>query len=160
VSTVIYELDELQECCDKWVRILKLNNWDIMLSIERGKNFDDMDNCGEVVHIMTLGVAVIKILHPDDWPDDCAWEYDMEKTLVHELLHLHFVSFEPQDKDSLNYTMWERTIETLAKILVDLERAGDTEIHFELDPNLTEELSKEPKLMEYDNLCKKKGKSS
>ncbi len=145
MEPVIFNQEELEEACYKWQQILRLENWDIVLSIERAKNFADLDNQGEIEYRLELGAAAIRILHPDDWPDNTQWVYDMEKTLVHELLHLHFSFFEPEDKKSLNYTLWERTIETLARIIVDLERSG-TEIQFALlDEDETKEKTKSSK---------------
>ncbi len=49
--------------------------------------------------------------------------YDLEETLVHELLHLTCAPFEPEH-GSLAHTLMEQTIDMLAKTLVRLKRGG------------------------------------
>lgn len=70
-----------------------------------------------------LNRAVIKILDPSDYPQT-PFEQDMEISLVHELLHLHFALFEPKTDDSLEFLIMESTIEQLANILVEMKRTS------------------------------------
>lgn len=50
-----------------------------------------LDGCnGECEWQLKTKIATIRILDPIDYPENLIIEQDMEKTLVHELLHLHF----------------------------------------------------------------------
>lgn len=50
------------------------------------------------------------------------WEYDMEQTLVHELLHIRFEPFTPKS-GTLQYDLWEQTVDVLASSLVAAYRS-------------------------------------
>ena len=139
MSAMICTQEELEELCKQWTKILHLENWDIKLFICHEKDFTGHDNQGEIDYIMENGDASIKILHPDSYPNS-PFEYDMEKTLVHELLHLHFAPFRPEDESSLNFVLWERAIETMARIMVDLDRQSEPVIEFTLDEEVEEEI--------------------
>lgn len=67
--------------------------------------------------------SVIHIIDPFDYPRNTMFAQDMEQTLVHELLHLHFAPFEP-DGEGLASCMMEQTIELLAGILVGQQRTN------------------------------------
>ena len=113
---------KLQKIMRKWKKILRLNMWDISISFERQSNFssDSLDTAvGEINYLIESGSAIIKILDPVDWPDS-PFDNDIEKVVVHELLHLHFAVFEPKGK--VKRANWELIIETLAKTMVDLRR--------------------------------------
>jgi hypothetical protein len=114
--------EELQQKLVYWQKKLKLDNWEVVAKIVRGRNLSDSNNSGEVDYYMTTGYAIISLLDPLDYPDDAEWPYDMEKVLVHELCHLHGCYFRPEDEETLNFAEWERANETFARILVDMDR--------------------------------------
>ena len=106
--------------CQKWQDILKLNNWDIVIKLGRQDELSEPDREGEVFINIAKGEALIHLLDPDiqyDFP----FPYDMEKVLVHELLHLSCATFEPEE-DPLRHDLWERMIEQTAKTLVEFQR--------------------------------------
>lgn len=116
----ILTIQELEEACAYWQNRLRLNSWDISIGICRQSDFNNKDAQGEVDYEIAAGTAIIRILDSLDFPDS-PFNQDMEVTLVHELLHLHFSAFEPED-GTLASTLMERTIERLAKTLVGLKR--------------------------------------
>ena len=125
LDEVIYETkEELLPVLRKWKKILKLNNWEILAEIVREDCMDNRGDAGEVNYYMETGYAEIKLLDQVDWASK--QPHDMEKDLVHELLHLHFAPFRPEDGESLQFIMWERAVETLARILVKERRRGDS----------------------------------
>lgn len=115
--------DELKKLCAFWQNQLKLNNWRIAIGIERKTAFNNSQSTGEIDYVLPLRQAIIKILDPLDYPNS-PFEQDMEISLVHELLHLHFALFEPKSDDSLEFLIMESTIEQLANILVEMKRAN------------------------------------
>lgn len=71
----------------------------------------------------THKTAVIKLLDPEDYDEDFFDEpQDHERSLVHELLHLHTTYFEPGQDDDLKDTMHEQAICLIADGLVRLKR--------------------------------------
>lgn len=119
----IFTEDELKKLCSFWQNQLKLNNWRIAIGIERKTVFNNSQSTGEIDYVLPLRQAIIKILDPLDYPNS-PFEQDMEISLVHELLHLHFALFEPKSDDSLEFLIMESTIEQLANILVEMKRTN------------------------------------
>lgn len=106
--------------CQKWQDILKLNDWDIVVEVGRPDELSEPDREGEAFINLAKGEALIRLLDPNamyDFP----FPYDMEKVLVHELLHLSCASFEPEE-DPLRHDLWERMIEQTAKTMVEFQR--------------------------------------
>ena len=120
----LFKLDHLEELLEEWKSILHLEQWDIVLRRSRQKDFLEEDSQGEVTFNSVECQAIIRILDPVDWADT-PFKQDMEETLVHELLHLIYVDFEPEDQNSLQYTLWHRSIDSTARVLVSLKRKGE-----------------------------------
>ena len=117
---VILTEPQLKDLCKEWRNILRLNQWFINVRLCKQKCFIN-DNCdGEVEKVLASSKATIKILASEDYKDN--YPQDMEKILVHELLHLAFDTFEPNGE--LKYALMEGVIERLAIVLVDLKRGN------------------------------------
>ena len=112
--------EKLDALCVEWQSILHLQAWDIVVKICRSGEFEDKDCVGENLWDLRVCKSFIRILDPIDYKSS-SWGYDMEVCLVHELLHLHFMSFQPKD-DGLEHDFMESVIERLASVLVDLKR--------------------------------------
>jgi hypothetical protein len=67
--------------------------------------------------------AVIRILKADDYESSVSIPQDMERSVVHELLHLHFATVSP-DEHPLAQIAQEQAINAIAQTLVDLKRGG------------------------------------
>ena len=119
--TCIDNIQSLQKCCAEWQHILRLDHWDIYVGIQRKTAFEHDEAQGEISYNYATGDAIIKILDPIDWPTTCV-NQDMEKTLVHELLHLQFAPCEPPESDHLQCLLWERSIESTAIAMIRLKR--------------------------------------
>jgi hypothetical protein len=63
---------------------------------------------------------VIAILDEADHDPNTVWPFDLEKTLVHELLHLHFETNGAISNEQ--YVALEQGVDILAGALVELER--------------------------------------
>lgn len=120
----LFNPDRLEELLEEWKSILHLGQWDIELRRSRQVDFLEGDNQGEITFNRVECQAIIRILDPIDWVDT-PFKQDMEKTLVHELLHLIYADFEPEDSNSLQYTLWHRSIDSMARALVSLKRKGE-----------------------------------
>ena len=117
----IYTEEQVKELCTEWQERLKLNRWDIDIKICHSSKFNNEGSEGEVNYVLSSGQAIIHILDPEDYPDS-PFPQDMERTIVHELLHLQFASFTVKDRESLEFDMMENTVELIAQTLVDLKR--------------------------------------
>lgn len=120
----LFNPDRLEELLEEWKSILHLGQWDIELRRSRQVDFLEGDNQGEITFNRVECQAIVRILDPIDWVDT-PFKQDMEKTLVHELLHLIYADFEPEDSNSLQYTLWHRSIDSMARVLVSLKRKGE-----------------------------------
>ena len=104
-----------QECCRQWQQLLKLQDWDVSVTIE---SLDNEDIEGDVTWVLEKKFADIRLTseHPD-----AMRPYDMEQTLVHDLLHLHFAPFDAKSK-TVKAIAQEQTINAIASALVNLKR--------------------------------------
>lgn len=117
----IFTEEELIKLCREWQEHLRIEYWSVALRIARARDFSLANSQGECNWTITTAMATIKILDPLDYPES-PFKQDMEKTLVHELLHLHFCAFDGTAAGSMEEKMLERTIDHLARALVKLKR--------------------------------------
>lgn len=112
-------LKSIYELTEKWQKCLRLQDWDIVVKIKR---MEDMPkNLGECVSSLTKKQAIISLLEPNDTSNG-DFPYDMEETLVHELLHIHFI--EADDENGCCPDGVEQAIEEVARALIKLDRKG------------------------------------
>lgn len=116
----------VDDLCQKWQALLRLRDWDIHVELFSAREFEECDRQGEVVYDISTGQAIIHLLDVDARLDT-PFPYDLEKVLVHELLHLHFAIFEPEQEDRLRHDLWERTVERMARTMLLLYRQRNTE---------------------------------
>lgn len=116
MKEIIYTLEHLKDKCAEWQSILRLQDWDIEISIVRQRGMGSRTSMGECEYNEQRKIAFIRILDPIDYED--LLPLDMEWTLVHELLHLHFAPIWDDDKES----EMETTINLLAAALVRMYR--------------------------------------
>lgn len=124
MSAVILTEDELRAKCAEWQKILRLQDWIVNVSIYRERDMNNKGCCGEVEWTLEKRMASIRILDPVDYPDGTMEEQDMERTLVHELLHLHLAPFQPDREDELRYCALEQAIDAISRGLVQLKRSN------------------------------------
>ena len=73
----------------------------------------------EVTYKHTKRMAIINLLDPIDY-GEYLWEQNHEISLVHELLHLHFIGFEAESGTAEDDAQ-EMTIDVISKSLVFLK---------------------------------------
>ena len=103
-----------------WRDALGLSDWTLDVCYSR---FYAMDNAYGRTTIKTcLKYAAVQ-LKPSLDAEDFDANFDIEQTLVHELLHIKLWHHGHPDFESLEGTMAEQTIDTLAWSLVNLRRS-------------------------------------
>lgn len=103
-----------------WIKLLHLEDWDIVCKTKRRTELD-LDGQGEVKYNFVGKQALISILDEVDW-DNEYFKQDVEKTLVHELLHLKFDEI-PVKKGFENKQ--HQLLNDMAVCLVNARRMGE-----------------------------------
>lgn len=88
---------QLQDLCYEWQKRLRLLDWNIQVGFKR---FHEMpEDAGQVLVNEQHKAATIHILNESDTAHlkGTGADYSVEHTLVHELLHLHMIRFEPKE---------------------------------------------------------------
>ncbi len=112
--------EELQEKLIEWQKRLRLQDWIIKAGIKRNRDMKDKSQ-GQCQWTITSKLASIFILDHLDYPPDSMLEQDMEQTLVHELIHLHFAPFD-DESDTPKEVAIEQAVDCIAYGLVQLHR--------------------------------------
>lgn len=112
-------LENPQQSCLEWQRILKLQDWDVSIKVVPHREAEDA--WGNVHWNFQEKIADIKLLNPADQSGGMR-PYCMEETLVHELLHLHFAPFNA-NSGTPEQLAQEQAINAIAHALVKLKNA-------------------------------------
>ena len=116
--------DELDQLLVYWMDMLNMQGWEIYAT------FKDKETMGRNLGISRTEEvkkqALIIILRHDMYIDS-NYKWDMEQTLVHELLHAYYGVFDTYgDVDSNETAEWNQfhqNIDSMAKTLVRLKRS-------------------------------------
>lgn len=118
-----------EKLLEEWQERLGLQDWAIILRYNCKKEDLECENAvGETYWETTNKCARICIISKEEYGNDLMLEYDFEKTLVHELLHIKFALI---DKDLNTYEgvvaeqARHQLIDDLARALVMAKR-GET----------------------------------
>lgn len=115
--------EQLREKCAEWQRILRLQDWDVRTSIVRASGMK-MEDCNAEISVnVQHRLATVRILDPIDYGDDNLNPQDMERHLVHELLHIHLWSFTENLQGPLADAE-EQALNMIANALIGLYRRG------------------------------------
>lgn len=117
-ETVILTLDELQALCHEWQEVLGLRDWDIDVVFWRG--YDMGKNQGHVSWNFAARQTRVSLLDPGDYPKDVIRPYDMERTLVHELLHVVFTQVD--GTKGITGLLFEQGLDAVVAGLMTLKR--------------------------------------
>ena len=110
---------------NEWVERLGLQNWRIKLKINQDEEQMRENTAGNVDFIEEIRCAVIKIISESDYPKDSVLEYDFERILVHELLHIKFTLFDNTrwlDETNMPDRHLHQLIDDMARALVCAKR--------------------------------------
>lgn len=112
----------LQTICTYWQKRLRLQDWDIKIKYERFRRMQNSTGqipWGQIQMNQEYRSARILILHPSDNEQARG---DIEETVVHELLHIHFSEVRPQAIKPGDDIAEERVINALAQALITLHK--------------------------------------
>lgn len=117
---------QVRRLLQKWAGRLKLADWEIMVTVVPKSELPE-NKSGLCSSVLTKKAAHVKILHPDDADPNWINAYDMELTLVHELVHLHVAPwallYESGDHSEI---LLEQAVHTLSTSLVEADRRSGT----------------------------------
>jgi hypothetical protein len=119
-EAVVLTEEELRAKCAEWQKLLGLQDWVVTLKMKRAH--DMPEDCGGTCdHMDSKRVAIVSILDPVDYPPNAWIPHDMERDLVHELLHIHLEHWKTE-RESLEDFSKERAVHALSEALVNLRR--------------------------------------
>jgi hypothetical protein len=121
MEEVILTEEQLQERLQEWQKRLRLQDWIITAKIKRARELMD-ETQATVSWQLAKKMAMISIMDPIDYPPDSMEPQDMENSLVHELLHLHFAPLNQNDDDERYHIGEEQAIESIASGLINAAR--------------------------------------
>jgi len=107
----------------EWQRVLRLQDWCLKIEAMREKDMEFQGCHGLCNYSPTLKNATITVRDSIDFRDGAGYPEDVEATIVHELLHLHFSPF--YVTKGLVNTFQEQAIEVIAQSLVGLKRRSE-----------------------------------
>jgi hypothetical protein len=115
---VILTQKQAETKCLEWQKILGIQDWAVIVSILRHDNMPIHDTAGSMTIRKLKNIGNMALLDPIDHVN-LAVPIDMEKTVVHELLHL---VLSPLKIDDAQNDEEEVVIEKLSSALVALKR--------------------------------------
>lgn len=110
----------LRGLCSEWQERLRLQDWDIFTEICRARDLPSGVAGHNKIDLLKKK-SVIAVLAEADHDPNSAWPYDVEKTLVHELLHLHFET--NCEITEAQHVAFEQGIDILSRVLVNMKRS-------------------------------------
>ena len=118
------EQESAEMLCRKWQRVLRLQDWDVFITVKRRADMleDYQDAYGYCIPNLQSKQAVIVIRSEIDH-DDAPLPYDAEQVIIHELLHLFTADFSCfESPGSLEYIGMEQMVEILSWAFIKLDR--------------------------------------
>lgn len=126
MSHCIYDQATLEARCAYWQKRLRLQDWEIDVTLQRQREFANEDAIGWVLPFDEQKKARIRLLDSVDWPEGNSGftpHLDHEYTLVHELLHIHFWKGANESEDNPQaHLVDELGVFLVAHTLVQLDR--------------------------------------
>ena len=121
-----HAFEELQALCAVWQERLRLQDWDVTVSLKRHREMSLRDSHACCEWQLLKRRALIQIEAPEDALQANDWAHsatDHELSLVHELLHLHFAPFSAKTGTAKD-TAQELAIHRISLALVAAYRVG------------------------------------
>ena len=120
-KAIIHTQEELERLCEYWKRRIGLADWEFAIRIKRAEDMIS-ESQGDCHWKLAIRQAVIQIIDPVDYSKHNMGEQDMERSLVHEMLHPLFGPVDKEENSRLEDIMLEQAIESIAKALVKFRR--------------------------------------
>ena len=117
--------DELPEVVADWQERLHLGHWQIAVRYSKAKVLKNKakqpcDGCIEIVEERLA--AAVDILQPGRYPKGATVSQDVERTIIHELLHIWIRPFEPEEGYHREHIAMEQAIDALSRSLLHAKR--------------------------------------
>jgi len=110
---------DLDALLAEWQPALRLQHWTITIQYTRR-----LGASAQVRYLVNSLKAKIEVIDPIDYDADfCNEPQDVERSVVHELVHLHFAPISP-DNDSPGHLHEEQAVEALSRAIVGIKRAA------------------------------------
>lgn len=139
MQEVIFTEDQLQQKCSEWQKRLRLQDWIVKARMCRAHELP-VSSMAHVHYVVEKKMASIRIVDPVDYPPDSMVPYDMENSLVHELLHLHFAPLTGDESSVVE----EQAIECITSALLNANRPTAYETDIEQPQQLNAQLTIHP----------------
>ena len=112
---------ELNELCKKYQKMLKIQDWDIDVSLVEQRTMEGRD--GTVDWSRSFRRAHVRIPKPDTWSSNFFHtKQDMRLSLLHELVHIVFAFADPgYEKSDVKQQLWETAIDSVAQAILAAE---------------------------------------
>lgn len=124
-QTVVLSQEQAEILLAEWQKILKLQDWEIVIDIKRARDMVmDPPGDAEVTWLEEKKTAVIRLLDPVDFDPNSPTPQNHERSIIHELLHLHMVPFDAAEDTPAGIAQ-EQAIHAISTALVELKRRGD-----------------------------------
>ena len=120
--------EQLDALVAKWSEILRLQDWDVKIYID---NLIGDDRFGQSNWVFERKSGIITLKNPDYTNPEIfkSYPYVPERTIIHELLHLHFAFLDKYCSD--NYIVLEPLLEqalcSLAQAFYNLAQQKENE---------------------------------
>ncbi|TVX92268.1 hypothetical protein [Paenibacillus agilis] len=114
------DIEMLEDRLRYWQAQLRLQDWQIEMKFDRGFNL--APNVADISLLEESRVARIRMMEANDFDPSSIAPYDMEQTMVHELLHIHFF---PLTRTLGKSIPEEQAIEAISWALIALDRKAD-----------------------------------
>jgi len=111
--------EQLRACCEEWQQRLRLQDWAVTVKFVDRWRIDPSQ--AQIEWCRWKKAANISVGRPGQYdPSECE-HGDVERFVVHELLHLHLFPWEPEG-EGVEEKLQEHAIVCLAEALVGLKR--------------------------------------
>lgn len=105
-----------------WQKVLRLQDWTLFAEITRAFDLDEDCGAGQNNVLLAHKTAKILLRDPSDYTGRQWVPIDVERILVHELLHCHFEGLWPKERKTSCNVPEEQVINALTDALIELER--------------------------------------
>ena len=114
----IYTLEELNILCAKYQKLLGLQDWEVEICFTNQMTLPDYE--AQVATESKSKRALISIISPETFASSMNHDQDMHHSLIHELLHLHFVIYFRPQQGSVEERLFELALNKIAKAISTL----------------------------------------
>ena len=120
---------KLEQLVRKWQRILRLRDWDIEIISVDHDGFTREGSCiAEIELSSNQKEAIMKVIKPDHYSIWNNKKYDVEESVIHELLHIYLGGIEKYargEEETALHIATENAANLISEALVKLDRRND-----------------------------------